>query len=149
MSPEAVCTDNIANNTYYDKTVTTGKTTTTTTQVLVLAEETHEFPGESSQGAVVNIFNKDLQAGDVIRVYGSNTGSGVHSLEVSLIPRDSETWSTRLYNDTVDFSSGSATFTVSQAVVNDLPLSKQAFGVWGRNITVTKIERIRTSSSTN
>lgn len=149
MTAEAVCENTFTGNSYHDKTITTGTTTTTTTDILVLAEETHEFPGESTQGVVVNIFNKDLHAGDVIRVTGSNTGSDPHSLEVALIPSDSESWSTRLYNTTVDFSNGSITFTVTQDIVDALPASKQAFGIWGRNITVTKIERIRTTESTS
>ena len=149
MTAEAVCETTFTGNSYHDKTITTGTTTTTTTDILVLAEETHEFPGESTQGVTVNIFNKDLHAGDVIRVTGSNTGSDPHSLEVALIPSDSEVWSTRLYNTTVDFTSGTITFEVTQEVVDALPASKQAFGVWGRNITVTKFERIRTTRSSN
>ena len=145
---ETNVTNNVNTNPYHDKVITTGPTITTTVDRVDLwlkSDERGEF-GASTQGFKAHLFSMNIQEGDVIRVYGTNTGSDSHYLEVALVPKEPNAeWGSRLYDANVDFSNGYVDIRVSKEIADQLPTVSQYFGLWGTNITVTKIERIRTT----
>ena len=147
---DADVTNNINNNKCYEKTISTGQTTTTQVDNIDLWLGTKEFDN-ATQGSNVQLYSKDIVANDVLRVYGSNGNADNHYLQIALIENnDNWTWinNNNLYNGNVDFSNGHIDVTVNTNI-KDRSDIRDYLGIYGQNITITRIERIRTTISHN
>lgn len=145
---DADVTNNINNNKCYEKTISTGQTTTTQVDNIDLWLGTKEFDN-ATQGSNVQLYSKDIVANDVLRVYGSNGNADNHYLQIALIENsDDWKWTNDLYNGNVDFSNGHIDIPVNTNIKDRLDI-RDYLGIYGQNITITRIERIRTTISHN
>ena len=148
MTAEAGVTNNINDNKYYEKTISTGQTTTTQVDNIDLWLGTKEFDN-ATQESNVQLYSKDIVANDVLRVYGSNGNADNHYLQIALIENSEDwKWTDNLYNGNVDFSNGHIDVTVNTNI-KDRSDIRDYLGIYGQNITITRIERIRTTISHN
>lgn len=144
MTAETGLTGNVNTNPYYDKVVIPGDPTTTTVDKIDLWLGNKAFDN-NTQGSNELLFSKDIVTNDVLRVYGSNGDSGNPFLEIALILNDQNwSWDDRLIRDNVDFSNGYININVTQNI-KDMTNIRDYFGIWGQNVTITRIERIRTT----
>ena len=145
---DADVTNNINNNKCYEKTISTGQTTTTQVDNIDLWLGTKEFDN-ATQGSNVQLYSKDIVANDVLRVYGSNGNANNHYLQIALIENSEDwKWTNDLYNGNVDFSNGHIDIPVNTNIKDRLDI-RDYLGIYGQNITITRIERIRTTISHN
>ena len=145
---DADVTNNINNNKCYEKTISKGQTTTTQVDNIDLWLGTKEFDN-ATQGSNVQLYSKDIVANDVLRVYGSNGNADNHYLQIALIENsDDWKWTDDLYNGNVDFSNGHIDIPVNTNIKDRLDI-RDYLGIYGQNITITRIERIRTTVSHN
>ena len=145
---DADVTNNINNNKCYEKTISTGQTTTTQVDNIDLWLGTKEFDN-ATQGSNVQLYSKDIVANDVLRVYGSNGNADNHYLQIALIENSEDwKWTNDLYKGNVDFSNGHIDIPVNTNI-KDRSDIRDYLGIYGQNITITRIERIRTTISHN
>lgn len=144
MTAETGETGNVNTNPYHDEVVTPGVPTTTTVSKVDLWLGTKAFDG-NTQGSNAELYSRDIVANDVLRVYGSNGDSDDRFLEIALVLNDQDwTWGDRLIRDNVDFSDGYIDITITSNI-KDMTNIRDNFGIWGKNVTITRIERIRTT----
>lgn len=145
---DADVTNNINNNKCYEKTISKGQTTTTQVDNIDLWLGTKEFDN-ATQLSNVQLYSKDIVANDVLRVYGSNGNADNHYLQIALIENSEDwKWTDDLYNGNVDFSNGHIDIPVNTNI-KDRSDIRDYLGINGQNITITRIERIRTTISHN
>lgn len=144
MTAETGLTGNVNTNPYHDEVVIPGVPTTTTVSKVDLWLGTKAFDG-NTQGSNAELYSRDIVANDVLRVYGSNGDSDDRFLEIALVLNDQDwTWGDRLIRDNVDFSDGYIDITITSNI-KDMTNIRDNFGIWGKNVTITRIERIRTT----
>ena len=139
MTPEAICTDDVNSNSYFDVTVIEGDPTTTTETVIWDGEVTFATAADNgSSSSVYTLTTKDFNVGDRLRVYGVAYGSDpwVTIHDGSVDPWVSYTGcavpgagAENQYTDIV----------VTQEMIDKMTLT---VGFWGKDCTITRLSRI-------
>lgn len=139
MTPEAICTDDIDSNSFFDVTVEEGEPTTTTETVLWDGEVTFATAAENgSSSTTYTLTTKDFNVGDILRVYGVAYGSDPW---VSIHDGSVDPWvgyagcavpgagAENQYTDII----------VTQEMIDKMTLT---VGFWGKDCTITRLSRI-------
>lgn len=139
MTPEAICTDDVNSNSYFDVTVEEGEPTTTTETVLWDGEVTFATAAENgSSSTTYTLTTKDFNVGDILRVYGVAYGSDPW---VSIHDGSVDPWvgyagcavpgagAENQYTDII----------VTQEMIDKMTLT---VGFWGKDCTITRLSRI-------
>ena len=139
MTPEAICTDDVNSNSYFDVTVEEGDPTTTTETVIWDGEVTFATAAENgSLSTTYTLTTKDFNVGDRLRVYGVAYGSNPW---VSIHDGSVDPWvgyagcavpgagAENQYTDII----------VTQEMIDKMTLT---VGFWGKDCTITRLSRI-------
>lgn len=139
MTPEAICTDDIDSNSFFDITLEEGDPTTTTETVIWDGEVTFATAAENgSSSTTYTLTTKDFNVGDRLRVYGVAYGSDPW---VSIHDGSVDPWvgyagcavpgagAENQYTDII----------VTQEMIDKMTLT---VGFWGKDCTITRLSRI-------
>lgn len=139
MTPEAICTDDIDSNSFFDITLEEGDPTTTTETVIWDGEVTFATAAENgSSSTTYTLTTKDFNVGDILRVYGVAYGSDPW---VSIHDGSVDPWvgyagcavpgagAENQYTDII----------VTQEMIDKMTLT---VGFWGKDCTITRLSRI-------
>jgi len=146
MTPEAICTNKIGSNSYKDYT-TTGETTTEVETVLWEGELAF---AENTNGSDFTPSTLSFNKGDYIRIYGSTTNSSNNRVQIAFVDNTTKGWLTKKpYDQTnVNFTNGYVEGTLDATDISNLA-GVTKFGVWGINVTITKISKVVKTRTTN
>ena len=146
MTPEAICTNEIGSNSYKDY-ITTGETTTEVETVLWEGELAF---AENTNGSDFTPSTLSFNKGDYIRIYGSTTNSSNNRVQIAFVDNTTKGWLTKKpYDQTnVNFTNGYVEGTLDATDISNLA-GVTKFGVWGINVTITKISKVVKTRTTN
>ena len=138
MTAEINVTDNVNYNPYYDRVVTTGTTTTEVESILWEGERVFAASPQGSSEPEITLYSKDFSVGDVMRIYGSASGSdpwvSIHAVETSGWVNYAGCVVTSPYSD----------ITITQDMIDKMTIK---VGLWGKDCTVTKICKVVTTTN--
>ena len=149
MTPETGETGNVNTNPYHDRVVTEGQTVTETITETILWEGELAF-AENTNGSDFTPSTLSFNEGDYIRIYGSTTNSSNNRVQIAFVDNTTNGWLTKKpYDQTnVNFTNGYVEGTLDATDISNLA-GVTKFGVWGINVTITKISKVVKTRTTN
>lgn len=146
---ETNVTNNVNKNPYYDRVVTEGQTVTETITETILWEGELAF-AENTNGSDFTPSTLSFNEGDYIRIYGSTTNSSNNRVQIAFVDNTTNGWLTKKpYDQTnVNFTNGYVEGTLDATDISNLA-GVTKFGVWGINVTITKISKVVKTRTTN
>lgn len=147
LTAETNVTDDIDSNPKRDRVVTTGQPTTITETVLWEGELAF---AENTNGSDFTPSTLSFNEGDYIRIYGSTTNSSNNRVQIAFVDNTTNGWLTKKpYDQTnVNFTNGYVEGTLDATDISNLA-GVTKFGVWGINVTITKISKVVKTRTTN
>jgi hypothetical protein len=149
MTAETGETGDVNTNPYHDRVVTEGQTVTETITETILWEGELAF-AENTNGSDFTPSTLSFNEGDYIRIYGSTTNSSNNRVQIAFVDNTTNGWLTKKpYDQTnVNFTNGYVEGTLDATDISNLA-GVTKFGVWGINVTITKISKVVKTRTTN